>query len=134
MRAEHDGGVLTITNTDPPINRMSFEYIDEIESLLAEAKDDAAVRALASTADGTENFSVGVDLKQLHMGSQSRGGMDAALDQRRRALRAIETLGKPSTATLFGYRLGGGLELPPGVHVPAGGQRGGEDRFAGTGS
>ena len=34
------------------------------------------------------------------------------LDQRRRVLHAIEQLPKPTIATLFGYCLGGGLELP----------------------
>jgi enoyl-CoA hydratase/carnithine racemase len=112
MRIERDRGVLTIINTDPPINRMTFEYMDAIESLLAEARDDSSVRALVFTADGEENFSVGMDLKQLRTSAEARGGVDAVLDQRLRVLRSIETLGKPSIATLFGYCLGGGLEMP----------------------
>jgi enoyl-CoA hydratase/carnithine racemase len=35
----------------------------------------------------------------------------AVLDQRLRVLAAIERMGKPVMATLFGYCLGGGLEF-----------------------
>jgi enoyl-CoA hydratase len=38
------------------------------------------------------------------------------LDQRRRVLHRIESLPKPVIATLFGYCLGGGLELPLACH------------------
>ena len=41
---------------------------------------------------------------------------DALLDQRLRVLNTIERLGKPSIATLFGFCLGGGLELPLACH------------------
>lgn len=112
MRIELDQGVMTLTNDDPPINRMTLGYIDEIERVLADVKDDDQVRALVFTADGTDNFSVGMDLKQLMSPEGRDRGFEAVLDQRRRVLRAIEELRKPSIATLFGYCLGGGLELP----------------------
>lgn len=35
MRVEQDDRVVTIVNEDPPIDRMSLEYIDEIEEPLA---------------------------------------------------------------------------------------------------
>ncbi len=47
-------------------------------------------------------------------GLAERGGPDAFFDQRLRVIGRIETMGKPSVATLFGYCLGGGLELPLG--------------------
>lgn len=112
MRIEIEEGVMTLTNDDPPINRMSLGYIDELEQLLAEAKDDDSVRALLFTAEGEDNFSVGMDLKQLMSAQGRERGFENVLDQRRRVLRSIEELGKPSVVTLFGYCLGGGLELP----------------------
>ena len=42
--------------------------------------------------------------------------MDVILDQRLKVLSEIENMGKPSVATLFGYCLGGGLELPLACH------------------
>ena len=113
---DHEGGVLTLTNNDPPRNRMTFEYMDALEVAVAAAATDRSVRALVFTAAGDEHFSVGMDLKQLMTGAQERGGFEAVLDQRLRVLAAIETMAKPSIATLFGYCLGGGLELPLACH------------------
>lgn len=111
-----EGGVLTLVNNDPPINRMTLEYMDAVEEVVAEAIEDPSVRVLVFTAAGDENFSVGMDLKQLASGAKARGGFDAVLDQRLRVLRMIESAPKPSIVTLFGYCLGGGLELPLACH------------------
>ena len=62
---ERDQGVMTLINNDPPINRMTFDYMDRVEEAVEEAANDPGVRALVFTASGTKNFSVGMDLKQL---------------------------------------------------------------------
>jgi len=111
-----DGGVLTLSNNDDPINRMTFEYMDALEAAVNDAATDPEVRVLVFTAEGQRNFSVGMDLKQLQSGSAARGGPEAVFDQRLRVLAAIESMDKPSIATLFGYCLGGGLELPLACH------------------
>ncbi len=116
LRVERDDAVVVLTNTDAPWNRMSFAYMDAVEQAVSEAAADTQVRALVFTADGEENFSVGMDLKQLVSESESRGGFDAVLDQRRRVLCMIENLPKPTIATLYGHCLGGGLELPLACH------------------
>ena len=111
-----ENNVATITNNDAPYNRMTLEYMDALEEALPELGADDNVRALIFTAAGEENFSVGMNLKQLGEGVEKKGSFDAVLDQRLRVLRMIENLGKPSIATLFGYCLGGGLELPLACH------------------
>ncbi|MDE0886229.1 MAG: enoyl-CoA hydratase/isomerase family protein [Myxococcota bacterium] len=116
LLVEREGGVLTLTNNDPPINRMSFEYMDALEAAVEEAARDPEIRVLVFTAAGDKDFSVGMDLKQLQSGSAARGGPEAVFDQRLRVLAAIENMDKPSIATLFGYCLGGGLELPLACH------------------
>jgi enoyl-CoA hydratase/carnithine racemase len=116
LKIELEAGVLTLSINDPPINRMSFEYMDALEAAVTNAADDPQVRVLLFTAVGEQNFSVGMDLKQLGAGAAARGGPDAVFDQRLRVLAAIENMGKPSIATLFGYCLGGGLELPLACH------------------
>lgn len=111
-----ENNVVTITNNDAPYNRMTLEYMDALEEALPELGADDNVRALIFTAAGEENFSVGMNLKQLGEGVEKKGSFDAVLDQRLRVLSMIENLGKPSIATLFGYCLGGGLELPLACH------------------
>ena len=116
LRLERDGGVLMLSNTDAPWNRMSFAYMDALEAAVSAAATDPSVRVLLFTADGEANFSVGMDLKQLTRESDGRGGLEAVLDQRLRVLAMIEAMDKPSIATLFGNCLGGGLELPLACH------------------
>lgn len=109
-------GVLTLTNNDAPRNRMSFEYMDQLEAAIEDAAIDPSVRAIVITAADDEHFSVGMDLKQLMSVQGEPGATEKVLDQRRRVLGRIESLPKPSIATLFGYCLGGGLELPLACH------------------
>jgi enoyl-CoA hydratase/carnithine racemase len=116
LRVERDGAVVTLVNDDPPRNRMSLEYMDALEIQIAAIARDPGVRAVVITAEGDESFSVGMDLKQLPRGVQKMGSVDAVFDQRLRVLSAIERLEKPVIATLFGYCLGGGLELPLACH------------------
>lgn len=108
--------VATISLNDAPYNRMSLDYMDALEEVLPDLADDDQVRALVFTAEGEANFSVGMNLKQFGEGAARKGGADALLDQRLRVLNTIEHLGKPSIATLFGFCLGGGLELPLACH------------------
>lgn len=116
LRIERRGGVVILENQDPPRNRMTFEYMDELEHAVIALRDDRDVRAIVITAAGDEHFSVGMDLKQLMTGAQARGGFEAVLDQRLRVLSLIEQLDKPVIATMFGYCLGGGLEVPLACH------------------
>jgi len=116
LRTEKRRGVLTLIVNDPPWNRMRLAYMDALEQALAEAASDPEVRALVFTGEGEDNFSVGMDLKQLINETDGRDGVEAILDQRLRVLSMIETMNKPSIATLYGYCLGGGLELPLSCH------------------
>ena len=98
LLVDQDGGVLTLTNNDPPRNRMTLEYMDALEEAVRHAAADPSVRALVFTAAGDEHSSVGMDLKQLMGGAAERGGFEAVLDQRLRVLAAIEQMDKPSIA------------------------------------
>ncbi len=112
-----DDGVLTLTNNHAPHNRMTFEYMDALEAAVSEAADDPAVRAAR----------VHRSRRRALLG---RHGPQAAHDRRRRREAARKrsstsasgcsppsrTSGKPSIVTLFGYCLGGGLELPLACH------------------
>ena len=117
LTVEPHGPVLILENQDPPRNRMTFAYMDELEQVVRSVRDDPLVRAVVITASGTEHFSVGMDLKQLMTGAEERGGFEAVLDQRLRVLSMIEQLDKPVIATMFGYCLGGGLAATEGARI-----------------
>ena len=113
---EREGRVVTLINDDAPRNRMSLDFLDELEDQVdALAKDDS-VGAVVIRGAGDEHFSVGMNLKQMPEGIARKGSFEAVLDQRLRVISKIENMGKPWIATLYGYCLGGGLELPLGCH------------------
>lgn len=113
---EQRGAVRVIAINDPPWNLMSFAFMDRLEEEVAAIGQDDATRAVVITGSGADNFSAGMNLKELMQGVEAQGGQEAVLDQRLRVLAKIETMGKPWIATLYGHCLGGGLELPLACH------------------
>ncbi|MEO1662659.1 MAG: enoyl-CoA hydratase/isomerase family protein [Pseudomonadota bacterium] len=113
---ERRGPVAIISINDAPYNRMTLEFMDQLERTVDELANDTSVRAIFFTSEGDQNFSVGMNLKQMRDGIASKGSIDGVFDQRWRVLDKIERMGKPSIVTLYGYCLGGGLELPLACH------------------
>lgn len=116
LLAERRGAVAIISINDAPFNRMTLAFMDTLERMVDELAGDDGVRAIVFTSEGLDNFSVGMNLKQLRDGVAAKGSIDGVFDQRWRVLDKIEKMGKPSIVTLFGYCLGGGLELPLACH------------------
>ncbi|MEM7140230.1 MAG: enoyl-CoA hydratase/isomerase family protein [Actinomycetota bacterium] len=114
LLTKRDDGVAIISTNDDPLNRMTLDYVDMLSDVVDDIAADDSIRAFVVTAEGTTNFSVGMNLKQLPEGLERAGSVDAFFDQRLDLISRIETMGKPSVATMFGYCLGGGLELPLG--------------------
>ena len=63
VRQEDDVTILSIN--DAPYNRMSLDFMDRLEELVAEIDEATSTRAVVLTAEGEENFSVGMNLKQF---------------------------------------------------------------------
>ena len=113
---EREGRIAILTNEDAPRNRMTLEFMDELERAQLELEADASVGAVVLRGAGDEHFSVGMNLKQFGEGVQAKGSFAGVLDQRLRVIRKIERGSKPWIAAMVGYCLGGGLELPLGCH------------------
>jgi enoyl-CoA hydratase/carnithine racemase len=116
LLVERTDAVETLIINDPPRNRLGLDFMDALEVEVGRLANDATVRAVVIRGAGEEHFSVGMDLKQLPAGVARMGSIEAVLDQRLRVLEAIENLPKPVIAVLYGYCLGGGLELPLACH------------------
>jgi len=116
LLVQRDGAIETLAINDAPRNRMSLEFMDALEAEVERLAKDASVRAVVIRGAGEENFSVGMDLKQLPEGVARKGSPEALFDQRLKILGAIENLPKPVIAVLYGCCLGGGLELPLACH------------------
>ncbi|MBL6688971.1 MAG: enoyl-CoA hydratase/isomerase family protein [Pseudomonadales bacterium] len=108
--------VATFSINDAPWNLLSVEYVDQLETQLPEVLADDSIRAMVFTGEGLDHFSAGMNLKQIPEGIKKAGSPEAFFGQRHRVLDMIENGGTPAIATLFGYCLGGGLELPLACH------------------
>lgn len=106
------------------MNTMDLEFFDRLEKLLPKLAKDRKIRAIVFTAEGEENFSAGMDLKQMAKIGRNITRLQDILDQRLRVLNTIEKLRKPVVATLFGYCLGGGLEIPLSCHFRLAAEKG----------
>lgn len=113
---EQKDRVVTLTNNDAPYNRMTLDFMDELERILPKLEQDKSVGAIVIRGAEEEHFSVGMDLKAFAEGAKRKGNFEGVLDQRLRVIKRIENMSKPWIATMYGFCLGGGLELPLGCH------------------
>ena len=62
---EIDEAVAILTINDEPYNRMSLNFMDELEVAVKEIAASKDIRAVVLTSAGLENFSVGMNLNCL---------------------------------------------------------------------
>ena len=106
-----EGAVGIIELKRPPVNALSGELADDLDQAIAEA---AASPVRAAVITGRPHFAAGADIsgfKTAHAGGKE-GLEDNAIDQ---VIRRLEQVPKPVIAAVFGYALGGGLELAMGA-------------------
>jgi enoyl-CoA hydratase len=108
MKLELDGNVAIVTMNRAPVNALSYQLRDELESVFDNLEHEQDVWVVILR--GTERlFSVGVDIKQL-----SKAPPHDAIPRNQRYQRVydkIEQFRAPVIAAINGYALGGGLEL-----------------------
>ena len=112
-------GIVTLTLDDPTgsANVMNENYKDSmhrcVQRLVAE-KDSITGVVITS---GKKTFFAGGDLKaMIQAGPENAGEIFTEVEEIKRDLRALETLGKPVVAAINGAALGGGLEIALACH------------------
>ncbi|WIM85998.1 3-hydroxyacyl-CoA dehydrogenase NAD-binding domain-containing protein [Candidatus Mycobacterium wuenschmannii] len=112
-------GIVTLTLDDPTgsANVMNEHYAESmhnaVEKLVAE-KDSITGVVIASAK---KTFFAGGDLKgMIKLGPEDAGEAFDTVENVKRDLRALETLGKPVVAAINGAALGGGLEIALACH------------------
>ena len=56
LLVEHLGAVARLTLNDPPFNRMSLNFMDELEQQVVDIADNSEIRSVLLTSAGEENF------------------------------------------------------------------------------
>ena len=106
-----DGAVALVRLDRPPVNALSEQMATELQQAFAEC---AAPEIRAVVVTGQPHFAAGADIKGF------QAAFDAGTKERtawalQEAIAALESLEKPTIASVHGYALGGGLELAMGA-------------------
>ncbi|MDE0188105.1 MAG: enoyl-CoA hydratase-related protein [bacterium] len=106
-----EGGVAVVRLNRPPVNALSTELGAALNKAFGKA-EDPAVRALILT--GQPHFAAGADIKGFQAAHEAGAITDDLASELVDAIWRLEALAKPTIAAIFGYALGGGLELSMG--------------------
>lgn len=110
LKYEKREGIAYITfNRPDKLNALNRKTMEELESILADARADESVRVLILTGAGEKAFIAGADINELAVQSPVNGKEYSLWGQS--VLHRLETMGKPSIAAINGFALGGGCEL-----------------------
>ena len=98
-------GIIRIDN--PPVNALNNALRAALVSILEGARHNAAIEGLVLTCAG-RTFIAGADISEFGQPPQRPTTIDV--------IAAIEQMGKPVVAALFGTPMGGGFEVALGCH------------------
>lgn len=107
-----DQGVALIRIDNPPVNALSPEVIEGLETSLERASRDDSVQAIVIIGAG-RTFVAGADIKGLE---QLAWGSDSGAPEIHDLLEKLEDTRKPVVMAMHGTALGGGLELAMAGH------------------
>ncbi len=117
-------GVALVTFDVPgrAMNTITLAVTGELAELAERIKADAAIKGAVIASGKATGFCAGADLNEVAAAPGEAGSPEAlraqfdALFSLNRALRALETCGKPVAAAVGGLALGGGLEIALACH------------------
>lgn len=109
VKYETRDGIAILAMDNPPVNGLGLATRRGLIESLAQALDDASVKAIVVTG-GPRAFSGGADIREF---GKPEAGTEPTLPT---VIAAFERSAKPTVAAIEGLALGGGLELALGMH------------------
>lgn len=103
-------------NRPSQLNALNKETIEELNSALNAANNDAGTGVVILTGSGEKAFVAGADIKEFAHFDTTQGKELAAKGQEL-LFDFIENMSKPVIAAINGFALGGGLELAMASHI-----------------
>jgi enoyl-CoA hydratase len=111
ISTERRDAVAVVTIDHPPMNALSAQLLDELETELARLDDDEETRAIVLRGAGERAFVAGADISEfpsLREAASQEGGSARGIQKLGARMDAART---PFVAAIHGFCLGGGLEL-----------------------
>jgi enoyl-CoA hydratase/carnithine racemase len=110
-----EGGVGIITMSNPPANAYTKATLLELQRVIDEARNDAAVRCVVFKSASEKFFSAGADISTLK--GATAAGLADFLTMAHETVEMIERTPKIFIAAIAGHCIGGGLELALGCDL-----------------
>lgn len=110
---ERKEGFVVATITNPPVNALGPDAVQELSELLESSREDSGVRVIVITGAGDKLFSAGADIKGFAAIQEGKG---PRIDGNTVFLN-VENFPKPVIAALQGSAFGGGCELAMSCHL-----------------
>jgi 3-hydroxyacyl-CoA dehydrogenase len=107
VELRRDGDIAIIEVDNPPVNALRREVREGLTSLIAQARDDATVKAVVLTCAG-RTFIAGADITEFDKPPPPPQSVDMT--------GTLDSTSKPVVAALHGTALGGGLEVALACH------------------
>ncbi|MEO7119448.1 MAG: enoyl-CoA hydratase-related protein [Ginsengibacter sp.] len=115
LLTEFENGILTIIiNRPEKLNALNKSVLDELDQVIQKVYDDAIIKAVIITGQGSKAFVAGADISEFTDVSDEEGTALAAKGQQ--IFFKIENSPKPVVAAVNGFALGGGCELAMACH------------------
>lgn len=118
FRIEMDAEGVALVLFDVPgrsVNLITASVLGELPLLAERVRDDDAIKAVILASGKDAGFCAGLDLQAFDLSGSTEEQFDRVLSFNR-ALRALETCGKPVACAIEGTALGGGLEIALACH------------------
>jgi len=104
-----DGGVATITLSDPPANTYSYEMMQQLDARILEARMDESVQVIVITGSGEKFFCAGANISMLaNVAPEFKYYFCLHANE---TLSRFEQTPKLVIAAINGHCVGGGLEV-----------------------
>jgi len=109
LKLDKEERIAIVTLDRPPVNSLNARAYEEIYSAFCECEKDDSVGAVILTGAGEKIFTAGLDVKEV--AGKSIPEYFAFGRSTRMCLDKIAGIQKPTIAAVFGFVLGGALEL-----------------------
>jgi enoyl-CoA hydratase len=107
--SERKNHISILTINDPPVNSLSSQVIEDLDTALTNVLAEKNCRGIVLTGYGKKSFASGADIRELEtLGEKSAISL---LTRVKEVLGKILACPKPTIAAINGHALGGGLEL-----------------------
>ncbi|WP_371186096.1 fatty acid oxidation complex subunit alpha FadJ [Thalassotalea maritima] len=116
--SEQDNGIalLKIDVVDETMNVLKAEFLTQIEQILQQIKNNAAIKGLVVYSGKDNSFVAGADISMLDKCETAEQAQDIATGGQM-MFNQLEQLAIPVVAAIHGPCLGGGLELAMACHM-----------------